>query len=68
MFMSWKLNISLTEKDTMDTGAWIKISERRQAGGLKRGQNSKGTKSAKWHGNEEQTDISLYHMLQSYGV
>ena len=29
---------------------------------------SKITKGAKWHGNEEQTDISVYHMLQSYGV
>ena len=25
-------------------------------------------KSAKWHGNEEQMNISVYHMLQSYGV
>ena len=25
-------------------------------------------KSAKWHGNEEQMNISFYHMLQSYGV
>ena len=46
----------------------LKISERRQAGGLKRGQKSKSTKSAKWHGNEEQMDISVYHMLQSCGV
>ena len=52
----------------MDRGARIKISERRQAGGLKRGQKSKSTKSAKWHGNEERTDISAYHMLQSCGV
>ena len=66
--MSWKINISLTQKDTMDRGAWIKISERRQAGGLKRGQKSKSTKSEKWHGNEEHTDIYVYHMLQSYGV
>ena len=26
------------------------------------------TKGAKWHGNEEQMNISVYHMLQSCGV
>ena len=26
------------------------------------------TKSEKWHGNEEQMNISVYHMLQSCGV
>ena len=30
--------------------------------------SSKTTKSAKWHGNEEQMNISIYHMLQSCGV
>ena len=25
-------------------------------------------KSAKWHGNEEQMNIYVYHMLQSCGV
>ena len=25
-------------------------------------------KSAKWHGNEEQMNIFVYHMLQSCGV
>ena len=25
-------------------------------------------KSAKWHGNEEQMNISIYHMSQSCGV
>ena len=25
-------------------------------------------KSAKWHGNEEQMNISVYHMLHSCGV
>ena len=25
-------------------------------------------KSEKWHGNEEQMNISVYHMLQSHGV
>ena len=25
-------------------------------------------KSAKWHGNEEQMNIVVYHMLQSYGA
>ena len=28
----------------------------------------KAQKSAKWHWNEEQMNISVYHMLQSYGV
>ena len=31
-------------------------------------QKSKNTKSAKWHGNEEQMNIYAYHMLQSCGV
>ena len=37
-------------------------------------ENSKGTKkvqkhkSAEWHGNEEQMNIYVYHMLQSCGV
>ena len=30
--------------------------------------SQKHKKSAKWHGNEEQMNISIYHMLQSYGV
>ena len=47
----------------MDRGARIKIQKERQTRGLKRGQKSKITKSEKWHGNEEQTDISIYHML-----
>ena len=33
-----------------------------------RTKSPKSTKSAKWHGNEEQMNISIYHMLQSYGV
>ena len=28
----------------------------------------KAQKSAKWHGNEKQMNISIYHMLQSCGV
>ena len=28
----------------------------------------KHKKGAKWHGNEEQMNISVYHMLQSCGV
>ena len=31
-------------------------------------QKLKSTKGAKWHGNEEQMNISIYHMLQSCGV
>ena len=31
-------------------------------------QKLKRTKGAKWHGNEEQMNISVYHMLQSCGV
>ena len=34
----------------------------------KRTENPKARKSAKWHGNEEQMNISVYHMLQSYGI
>ena len=33
-----------------------------------KGQKIKSTKSAKWHGNEEQMNISVYYMLQSCGV
>ena len=33
-----------------------------------KGQMSKSTKSEKWHGNEEQMNIYVYHMLQSCGV
>ena len=65
---SWKMNTSLTQKDTMDRGAWIKNSERRHAGGLRKDKKLQKHKSEKWHGNEEQTNISVYHMLQSCGV
>ena len=66
--VSWKLHTSLTQKDTMDRGAWIKNSERRHAGGLRKDEKSKSTKVQKCHGNEEQINFSVYHMLQSYGV
>ena len=36
--------------------------------GSKGDKGPKAQKIAKWHGNEEQTDISVYHMLQSCGV
>ena len=39
-FMSWKLNTSLTQNDTMDRGAWIKYSERKAWEGLKRTKGS----------------------------
>ena len=39
-----KINASLTQKDTMDRGAWIKNSERRHAGGLRKDKKSKSTK------------------------
>ena len=45
--VSWKLNTSLTQKDTMDRGAWIKSSERRQKGGLKRKDKSPKAKKCK---------------------
>ena len=38
------------------------------AGGLKKDKKFQKHKSAEWHGNEEQMNISVYHMLQSYGV
>ena len=34
----------------------------------KRTKGSQAHKSAKWHGNEEQMNISVYHMLHSCGV
>ena len=35
---------------------------------MQRTKVQKSAKSAKWHGNEEQRNISVYHMLLSYGV
>ena len=35
---------------------------------MKRDKSPKAQKMLKWHGNEEQTNIPIYHMLQSYGV
>ena len=35
---------------------------------MQRKKVQKSTKSAKWHGNEEQMNIYVYHMLQSHGV
>ena len=35
---------------------------------MKRDKNPKAQKMLKSHGNEEQTNISVYHMLQSCGV
>ena len=67
--MSWELNKSLTQKDTMDRGAWIKKFRNK---GMRRTQKDKKSKSTKkcvkWHGNEEQMNISIYHMLRSCGV
>ena len=34
----------------------------------KKDKRPKAQKSAKWHGNEEQMNISVYQMLRSYGV
>ena len=45
-----------------------KNSERRHAGGLRKDKIFQKHKIAKWNGNEEQTNISIYHMLQSCGV
>ena len=39
-----------------------------QEDSYEKGQKSKSTKVLKWHGNEEHTNISVYHMLQSCGV
>ena len=67
----WAENwIHLSHKRTL----WIeepesKIQKERHAGGLIwKGQKFKSTKGAKWHGNEEQMNISVYHMLQFNGV
>ena len=35
---------------------------------IKRGQNPKAQKLLKWHGSEEQMNVSVHHLLQSYGV
>ena len=63
--MRWKVNSSLTQKDTMDRGAWIKF--RKEDGGLTRTKVQIAQKCS-WHGSEEQMDSDVYYMLQSYGV
>ena len=65
----WKLNTSLTQKDTKDRGAWIKKFRKKgmQEDSKERTKVQK-QKSAKWHMNEEQMNISTYHMLQSCGI
>ena len=35
---------------------------------MKRDKSPKAQKVLKWHGNEEQTNIYVYHMLQPCGV
>ena len=40
-----------------------------QKNSYEKGQKSKGTRKVlKWHGDEEQTNIYVYHMLKSCGV
>ena len=63
-----EIKMSLTQKDTMDRGALTKTQKERNRGGLKRTKVQKHQKNAKWHGNEEQTNIFVHHLLQSCGV
>ena len=35
---------------------------------MKNDKSPKAQKVLKWHGNEEQTNISIFHTLQSHGV
>ena len=35
---------------------------------MKKDKSPKSTKVLKWHGNAEQMNISVYHLLQSCGV
>ena len=48
----------------------IKFNKKRRPGGLirKGAKVQKHKKVLKWHGNEEQTNIYVYHVLQSCGV
>ena len=54
--VSWKLHTSLTQKDTMDRGAWIKNPERKAWGGLERTKSPKAQQRWKmaweWGTNE----------------
>ena len=54
--MSWKLNTSLTQKDTMDRGDLIKIQKEMHAEGIKKGQKSPKEQKCKmaweWGTNE----------------
>ena len=53
----------------MDRGARIKnLRKKAKNEDSKERTKVQNHKSAKWHGNEEQTNISVYHMLQSCGV
>ena len=45
--MSWKLNTSLTQKDTMDRGAWIKFRKKGMQENSKRTKRTKRSKSTK---------------------
>ena len=63
---------------------WIRLSQKRTLGieepelkfrkkgmqedSYEKEKKSKSTKVLKWHGNEEQMNIPVYHMLQSCGV
>ena len=54
----------------MDRGARIKKFRKKgmQEDSYEKDKSSKARRVQKWHGNEEQMNISVYHMLQSYGV
>ena len=53
----------------MDRGAWIKkFRKKAKKEDSKEKTKVQKHKSEKWHGNEEQRNISVYHMLQSCGV
>ena len=66
--VSWKSHTSLTQKDTMDRGAYWKIQKERHEEDSEGPKSPQAHKSAKWHGNEEQMNIYVYHMLRSYGA
>ena len=52
----------------MDRGASIKIQKEGKQEDSKGDKSPKAQKSARWHGNEEQTNIYVHHLLQSYGI
>ena len=65
--VSWKKNISHT-KGHYGWKNLKQISRRKQSGRSQKEKSPKASEEWKRHGNEEQMNISVHTLLQSYGV